>query len=65
MKSLLEIKSPETGMSGSRQAAITNMAMLAKYDTTTHYVGNCNAVEFDDMPIEVDEMQIDKLYQSL
>ena len=65
MKSLLGIKSLATGMLGSRQSATTNMAMLAKYDAAKHYAGNCNAAEFEDKPIEIDEMQIDKLYQSL
>ena len=65
MKSLLGIKSLATGVSGSRQAATTNMAMLAKYDAAKHYTGNCNVADVDDKPIEIDEMQIDKLYQSL
>ena len=65
MKSLLGIKSLATGMLGSRQSATTNMAMLAKYDAAKHYAGNYNTTDFDDKPIEIDEMQIDKLYQSL
>ena len=65
MKSLLRIKSLASEISGSRQAAANNMAMLAKYDAAKYYAGNDNAAEFDDKPIEIDEMQIDKLYQSL
>ena len=41
------------------------MAMLAKYEAAKYYAGNANAIDFDDRPIEIDEMQIDKLYQSL
>ena len=65
MKSLLGIKSLVSEISGSRQAAANNMAMLAKYDAAKYYAGNYNAADFDDRPIEIDEMQIDKLYQSL
>ena len=70
MKSLLGIKSLVSGISDSRQAAANNMAMLAKYDAAKYeaakyYAGNDNAIDFDDRPIEIDEMQIDKLYQSL
>ena len=70
MKSLLGIKSQVSEGSGSRQAAVNNMAMLAKYDAAKYeaakyYAGNDNAIDFDDRPIEIDEMQIDKLYQSL
>ena len=65
MKSLLGIKSLVSEGSGSHQAAINNMAMLAKYEAAKYYAGNDNAAEFDDRTIEIDEMQIDKLYQSL
>ena len=65
MKSLLGIKSLASEISGSRQAAANNMAMLAKYDAAKYYADNDNATDFDDRPIEIDEMQIDKLYQSL
>ena len=65
MKSLLGIKSLALEISGSRQAAANNIAMLAKYDAAEYYAGNDNAAEFYDKPIEIDEMQIDKLYQSL
>lgn len=56
IKSLLGIKLLATGVSGSRQAATTNMAMLAKYDAAKHYTDNCNAAEFEDKPIEIDVM---------
>ena len=65
MKSLLGIKSLVSEISGSRQSVANNMAMLAKYDATKYYAGNHGATDFDDSPIEIDEMQIDKLYQSL
>ena len=65
MKSLLGIKSLVSEISGSRLVDTNNMAMLAKYDATKYYAGNDNAAEFDDKQIEIDEMQIDKLYQSL
>ena len=65
MKSLLGIKSQVSQISYSRQAGVNNMAMLDKYEATKYYAGNDNAIDFDDRPIEIDEMQIDKLYQSL
>ncbi len=65
MKCLLGIKTLVSEKSGSHQAAAINMAMLAKYDAAKNYAGNYNAADFDDRPIEIDEMQIDKLYQSL
>ena len=65
MKSLLGTKSQVSEGSGSRQVAVNNIAMLAKYEAAKYYAGNDNAAEFDDSLIEIDEMQIDKLYQSL
>ena len=65
MKSLLGIKSLVTEVSGNRQSAANHMAIMAKYDAAKYYAGNYNATDFDHKPIEIDEMQIDKLYQSL
>lgn len=65
LKSLLGIKSLVTEISGNRQSAANNMAMLTKYNATNYYSGSYDSTDFDDKLIEIDEMQIDKLYQSL
>ncbi len=63
MKNLFGNKSQETTMSSNRQS-INNMAMLAKYDTAFD-AAKYDSDDYDGQPIEIDEMQIDKLYQSL
>ncbi len=64
MKNLFGSKSQATGMSSNRQS-INNMVSLSKYDTAKYDAAKNDAADYNEQPIEIDEMQIDKLYQSL
>lgn len=65
MKNLLETKSHAAEMPSNRQLTTHNMAVLAKVDATKYGVAKCEMAEFDNVAVDIDEMQIDKLYQSL
>ena len=65
MKNSLGSKSMTTGMSSNRQSTANNIAMMAKGELAQSDAFKYEMTEIDDKPIDIDEMQIDKLYQSL
>jgi hypothetical protein len=64
MKNLLVNKSQTTAVSSNRQLIIY-MAKMNKHNSAEDNLAKYSASEYDDQSIEIDEMQIDKLYQSL
>ena len=71
MKNLLKNKSPLAEMLSNPQSAGKSIAIMAKgeidqYDAFKYEMASFDHMnELDDKPIDIDEMQIDKLYQSL
>ena len=58
-------KSHAAETSNSRQLSAHPIAMMAKVDAAKYDVAQYAMVALDDTPVDIDEMQIDKLYQSL
>ncbi len=55
----------KSGLIHNRQSTTNNMAMLTKVEMAKDDAAKYKMAVFEDKPIEIDEMQIDKLYQPL
>lgn len=65
MKNLLGNKSHVADVYSRQQSNVKNFAMIANFDNAQHESAKFEKAALDYPPIDLDEMQIDKLYQSL
>ena len=65
MKNLLEHMSHTTELFSNRRSTAHNINILAEIDAVSYHVAKYEIAESVPLTVDSDEMQIDKLYQSL